>query len=109
TTRATATFDLSGTSLGNYDVRATLPAGSSNSLLAGFEIGALGIGHLKTQLILPGALGRHGVATLYVEYENTGTVPMAAPILVFQSGDPDNSDRPLLTLDQSRVTEGFWT
>src|SRR5205085_5184044 len=47
--------------------------------------------------------------TLYVEYENTGAAPLAAPILVLQSSDPNNSDRPLLTLDQSRVVAGFWT
>ena len=109
TTQATATFDLTGATLGNYDIRATRPTGASHSLPGVFEVGALGINHLETHLILPAELGRHAVATLYVEYENTGTVPMAAPILILQSGDPDNSDRPLLTLDQSRVTEGFWT
>ena len=109
TTQATATLDLSGATLGNYGIRATLPTGPSNSLPGAFQVGALGVGKLKTHLILPAFLGRHAVATLYVEYENIGAVPMAAPILVLRSGDPDNSDRPILTLDQSRVTEGFWT
>src|SRR5262249_32298699 len=34
---------------------------------------------------------------------------MPAPILILQSADPDNSDRPLLTLDKSRLVAGFWT
>ena len=34
---------------------------------------------------------------------------MPAPLLLVESTDPDNSDRPLLTLDASRVVEGFWT
>src|ERR1041385_1801962 len=34
---------------------------------------------------------------------------MPAPLLRIQSADPDGSDRPLLTLDSSRLTQGFWT
>ena len=64
---------------------------------------------LETRLIVPASLGRHATATLYVEYANTGTAAMPAPILILQSADPDDSDRPLLTLDGSRLTQGFWT
>ncbi len=109
TSQATAMFDLTGATLGNYDIRAKQPSGSSHSLPGGFQVEELGIGMFEHHVILPGALGRHGVATLYVEYANIGTVPIAAPILVLGSEDPDNSDRPLLTLDQSLVTQGFWT
>ena len=28
---------------------------------------------------------------------------------MLQSSDPDDSDKPFLTLDQSRITQGFWT
>ena len=31
------------------------------------------------------------------------------PLLIVEADDPDGSDRPLLTLDQSRVVAGFWT
>jgi RHS repeat-associated protein len=34
---------------------------------------------------------------------------MPAPILTLQSGDPDGSERPILTLDRSRLTTGLWT
>ena len=113
-TQLTARVDLTGATLGNYDLRATqfsIFTGESytHTLPGAFQVGTLALGKLQTQLILPAALGRHAVDTLYVEYENTGAAPMAAPILVLQSGDPDDSDRPLLTLDQSRVTQGFWT
>ena len=110
TTQASATFDLTGATLGDYDVRATLPTGPSNSLpgaFAGRCAGGKQLSRRASSCRRQSAGTR--VATLYVEYENTGTMPMAAPILILQSGDPDNSDRPLLTLDQSRVTAGFWT
>ena len=57
----------------------------------------------------PSSLGRAATATLYIEYANTGVVAMLAPILTLQSADPDGSDRPLLTLDRSRLIGGFWT
>ncbi|HYV35104.1 MAG TPA: nidogen-like domain-containing protein, partial [Gemmataceae bacterium] len=105
----TATFNLNGIPTGTYDVRVTLPGGGSAVLSAGFQVLPAGQAHLETHLILPGVLGRHAIATLYVEYANTGTVAMPAPILTLQSADPDGSDRPLLTLDQTRLTQGFWT
>jgi RHS repeat-associated protein len=107
TTQAAATFDLTGAALGNYDVRVTLPTGPSHTLPGAFEVGALAGSNFQARLIMPGQLGRHVAATFYLEYENTGTMPLAAPILIVQSGDLD--DRPWLTLDQSRVTAGFWT
>ncbi len=34
---------------------------------------------------------------------------MSAPVLTLRSADPDGSDHPLLSLDESRIIEGFWT
>jgi RHS repeat-associated protein len=107
--QATAAIDLTGVAEGTYGVRVTLPGGSAVTLPGAFEVLPAGAAHLETRLILPGVLGRHATATIYVEYANTGNASMPAPILTLQSGDPDGSDQPLLTLDQTRVVQGFWT
>ena len=66
-------------------------------------------GKLETRLILPSQLGRHALATLYIEYANTGETPISAPIIQLASADPDDSDKPLLTLEKDRLSSGFWT
>ncbi len=104
----TATFSAGTVPAGTYTVRVSKPGGVSE-LPDAFEMVSGGEAVLETKLIVPATVGRHAVATYYVEYANTGTVAMPAPLLLLQSADPDNSDRPLLTLDQSRVVEGFWT
>ena len=68
---------------------------------------AAGQANLETHLILPAAVGRHISSTFYVEYSNTGTVAMAAPLLLLESSVAD--DLPLFTLDKSLVVSGFWT
>ncbi len=106
----TAVFNLTAVPAGSYDVRVTLPGGANETLPAAFQVlPAAGTANLETRLILPSFMGRHAVATIYVEYANTGTAAMPAPILILQSADPDGSDRPLLTLDQTRLTSGFWS
>ena len=92
-----------------YSLRVTRPGAVPASLADCFTMKPTGEAHLETRLILPSSVGRHAVATLYVEYANTGDVSMSAPLLVLVSGDPDGSDRPLMTLDQSRLSGGFWT
>jgi RHS repeat-associated protein len=107
--RMTATFDLTSVATGTYDVRVTLPDTSTALLPGAFHVLPAGSARLETHLILPNSLGRHGVATLYLEYSNTGTSAMPAPILTVQSADPDGSDRPFLSLNQNDLTQGFWT
>src|SRR5687767_2235707 len=52
----------------------------------------------------------HGhLGTIYVEYANTGDAAMPAPILQLRSADPDGSDRPIFTLNETLLQEGFWT
>lgn len=107
-TQITATFDLSAVSVGLYDVVATNALGT-DTLTEGFEVLPGGEARLETRLVLPGSLGRHAVATLWVEYKNSGTVGMPAPLLVVKSADPDDSDKPILTLDPSRIVQNLWT
>jgi len=64
---------------------------------------------LETRLVIPASLGRHVMATIYIEYANIGDTPMPAPLLVLRSSDPDGSDKPVLTLDQSRIMQNFWS
>ncbi|MBI5758610.1 MAG: hypothetical protein HZA46_08840, partial [Planctomycetales bacterium] len=105
----TATFDLMGVPTGVYAVRVTRPGGDSADLPGAFTVLEGPVPHLETRLILPSVLGRHQVATLYVEYANTGTLGMPAPLLMLQSSDADNSDLPFFTLDRSRIIENLWT
>ena len=60
-------------------------------------------------MILPWVTGPSSPATLYVEYSNTGNAAIAAPILTLQSGDRDDSDRPLLSLDHDALAAGYWS
>ena len=107
--RVTAVFDLTGLAEGPYDVRVTLPGEAAKTLADAFEVLPDVGGELETELILPQVVGRNTPATLYVEYANTGTSPLVAPLLVLQSSDADGSDRPLLTLDRDRLVGGVWT
>ena len=106
-TQMTASFPA-GLPAGTYSVRASKD-GISDTLSGAFQITAGGQANLQTQLILPTALGRRAPATLYVEYANTGDLAMPAPLLILQSTDDNNSDKPILSLDLSRTVENFWS
>ena len=106
-TQMTATFPA-GLPAGTYAVRAATGT-NTDTFPAAVTVTAGGTAHLETNLILPPALGRHAVATLYVEFANTGDLAMPAPLLSLQSADPDGSDKPILTLDQSRIIQNYWS
>jgi YD repeat-containing protein len=103
----TATVNLAGVPQGVYSIRATNASGGSDTLPAAFTVTAAGQAHLVTQLILPAVIGRHISSTFYIEYSNTGTVAMAAPVILLESSVAD--DLPLFTLDKSLVVAGYWT
>ncbi|MFO0943396.1 MAG: RHS repeat-associated core domain-containing protein, partial [Pirellulales bacterium] len=105
-TQVTATFDLTGVPQGVYKVRVTNSNGQSE-LPAAFTVTAPGQAHLETELLLPGAVGRHIASTFYVQYSNTGDVAMPAPVLLLESSN--TTDVPLFTLDPALRTSGFWT
>ncbi len=107
--RLIAALDLAGVPEGLYDVRVTVPGVGSEMLEDAFTVLPAGEANLETNLILPSAMGFHANSTIYVEYANTGTVAMPAPILILQSNDPEGDEHPIMTLDQSRLIEGFWT
>src|SRR5205085_1051256 len=64
--------------------------------------------NLETHLVVPRVVGYHAIATIYLEYKNTGDAPMPAPLLTV-SAEQLGRQGALLTLDSSRLVQGFWT
>ena len=107
-TRITATFAANTMPQGTYTVRVARPDNATADLPNGFRMTSPGQAKLETHLILPAGVGYHSLATIYVEYANTGTASMPAPLLVlsaFLNGQPGA----LMTLKQHRLVEGFRT
>lgn len=105
----TAGFAPSSAPPGMYSVQVRQPDGDEDVLSNAFEMLPSGEPHLETKLILPSALGRHAVATLYVEYANTGTASMPAPLIQLRSTDSDDSDKPILSLNSDRLSQNLQT
>lgn len=108
-TQLTASLPPNLAPSGRYSVRCFNPLGGTSTLTNVFEILPPGSAKLRTKIIMPSPLGRHAVATIYVEYSNTGNEAMQAPLLVLESSDPDGSDRPILTVDKSRLIQNYWS
>ncbi len=104
----TVEFAADAVPAGTYDLRVTRPDLVPAEVLNAVEVLSAGEGILETNLILPSALGYHAVATLYVEYCNTGNLAMRAPLLVVDA-EQNGRHAALLTLDRQRVTQGLWT
>ena len=96
-TQLTASVNLAGVPQGTYSIQVTNGSGGTNTLPNAFTVTAAGQADLVTQLILPQAVGRHIASTFYVEYSNTGTVAMPAPVILLESSVAD--DLPLFTLN----------
>jgi RHS repeat-associated protein len=106
-TQITATFDITVLAIGKYDVKVASAVGE-DVLPKAFEVIEGSEAKLETNLILPRSFGRNTIATIYVEYENSGSIAMPAPLLVLRSADEDDSDKPLLTLDYKNVVRNLW-
>jgi len=105
-TRATATFDAGTLPVGTYGLRVGRN-GLSAELPGVLEIFAVGEARLETDLILPANVGYNTLATLYVEYTNTGDAPMPAPLLML-SAIQDDRHAAILTLEHRNLARGFW-
>ncbi len=106
-TQATATFPAGTVPPGSYEVRISQGARSA-ALPSALEITAGGLGNLDVKLILPPRFGYHILATVFVEYANTGAAAMPAPLLRVTAAQ-NGRMAAILTLDQSRLSSGFWT
>jgi RHS repeat-associated protein len=82
-TQLAATFAAGAVPGGLYSVRVTRADGSSSELANAFEMVEGGEAVLETNLVTPSTLGYHQLATIYIEYANTGDVAMPAPLLSF--------------------------
>ncbi len=107
-TQLMATFNLSSVPVGRYSVRVSSPTWGTNTLADAFEVLPAGEARLTTHLTVPGQLGYHGVATIWVQYANTGHVAMPAPLLVL-TATQNGQEGAWLTLQDHRLVEGFWT
>ena len=107
-TRVTATFAAASVPSGHYSVRVENAEHEFAVLADAFEMLEAGQAQLVTNIVVPANVGYHEVATVYVEYANTGTLAMPAPLLEV-TAEQNGARRALLTLDLSRVTNGFWT
>ena len=105
-----ATFNLVGQPVGSYEVE--LRDGlRTDSLPNAFTVTSTPVGTdtLSLNLIVPDSVRAGRKGKVLVEYTNTGNEAMPAPLLVLRSGDPEGDERPLLSLDHQRLTDGFWT
>ncbi len=112
-TQMTATFAAGSVPAGTYAVQVA-ENGTTTQLAAAFTMVASGTGTLTTNLEIPNPIGNHIAATLYVDYSNTGTAAIAAPLLTLDASRPsaDGSTQlhgAFMTLDPTLITSGYWT
>ena len=83
-------------------------SGGEHATLAGaFTVTAPGKAHFVYQLILPSQMGRHISSTIYVDYSNTGTVAMPAPLLVLYAPEWSTARRHNLADDAQPSAGGL--
>lgn len=116
----TADFPPSTAAAGLYSVRVTQLDGDTATLTNVFNLfnitsspavwPRLDRVQLETRLILPGELGRDGRPRHSTSNTPTpAALPCRLSIFILKSSDPDGSDRPILSLDQSRLVQSFWS
>lgn len=103
--RLVADFDIRTTPADFYQL--TVAQGNNSAALP-FEV-TQGLGpKLETKLVVPSRVGYHTLATLWVEFKNTGDAAMPAPLLEV-GGTQNGRSGAWLTLTEHRLVEGFWT
>jgi len=108
-TSLTATFRAGTVPAGVYSVAIAKAGGGSSELPNAFTLVQGGQGHLQTSLVVPSrlAVGR-APAVIEVEYSNTGTDAMPAPLL-FLTATQGSTQAAFLTLDPSLMQSGLWS
>ena len=97
------TLDVPTWHIDLYDVVVTKPYIASHELTDAFEV-IFGVTYLDANVIVPSALGRHWLRTIWIEYENTGNSSMPAPLFKLHG-----SDDSIMTLDPSVARHELWT
>ena len=80
-TQITATFAAGTVPVGKYSVRVSTQSANSVTLPDAFQVLPAGQAKFETNIVLPSALGVATPATIYLEYSNTGTLAMPAPLV----------------------------
>jgi RHS repeat-associated protein len=107
-TSLTAMFRAGTVPPGVYSVRVARPTGGSSVLANAFTVVQGGQAHLETNLTVPSALAVHFIpATIEIEYSNTGTDAMPAPLLLL-TATQGSHQAAFLTLDHSIVHSGIF-
>ncbi|MEO8496938.1 MAG: right-handed parallel beta-helix repeat-containing protein, partial [Planctomycetota bacterium] len=106
-TNLTATFAAGSVPAGVYDIRVTRDLATDTRIDA-LTVIAGGEAHFEAKLIAPSVVGYHQLATLYVEYSNTGDLAIPAP-LVLVTEEQSGQRNAFLSLDGTGLTRGFWT
>jgi len=107
-TRLTARFSAGDVPPGVYAAKVNRMDGHTAELSSAFEMVAGGEADLRTRVVFPAQVGYHQLATIYIEYTNSGSITLPAPLLALTPSQ-NGREAALLTLDQSRVSHGFWT
>lgn len=107
-TAITATFAAGSIPAGTYSLRVAVPGTAPVELADAMTFTPNQGGVLETEVIVPSSVGRHAVATIWVEYRNVGDTAMPAPLLEVY-GLQGGTKKAILTPDQSRLSSGFWT
>lgn len=107
-TQLSATFAAGSVPAGQYAIHVTRSGGATATLPDTFTVSAGGEANLALNLVLPSRLGYHARDTIYVEYANTGTLAMPAPLLVL---DVTQNGRhgARFTLDANLANKVIWT
>ncbi len=93
---------------GMYSLSVSLASGASSTLTNAFQVLPAAAPNLVTSITLPGQIGYHIPATIYVQYGNTGNAAMPAPLLTL-TATQDGREGAFLTLDSSLIAQGLWT
>jgi RHS repeat-associated protein len=106
-TQVTATFAAGSVPAGTYTIQLA-EGGTTTQLLNAFTMVASGQGVLTTNIEIPNPIGIHISSVLYIDYANTGTAAIPAPLLEL-TATQDGLQGALLTLDPALQVSGFWT
>ncbi len=100
--RAVVEFNLAGVPAGSYQV--AVKQGDATATVPLEVAGAVGP-KFEADIIVPNGLGLNTVNTLYVEYKNTGDMPMVAPLLQVTG---HGFGIPVFSLEPKSLGGSFW-
>jgi YD repeat-containing protein len=101
-----ATLPADALPAGTYTVTISDGLGDSQTLQNALKVTVGGTGVLKTSISAPNPMGNHQPSTVYVQYTNIGTAPMAAPLLVL-TATRNGQQGAFLTLDPALAGLGY--